>query len=97
QGNRANANARQPGCCYIGRLVSINYQGVIRFRRNLTFMASKAIYTVVAVVGIAAASGAAWWYQNKASVHGSEKAAVPAEGAQSGGTGGPSRPPAVEV
>ena len=28
-------------------------------------MASKAIYTVVAVVGIAAASGAAWWYQNK--------------------------------
>ena len=28
-------------------------------------MASKAIYSVVAVVGIAAASGAAWWYQNK--------------------------------
>ncbi|MFI5446184.1 efflux RND transporter periplasmic adaptor subunit [Polaromonas sp. UC242_47] len=26
-------------------------------------MASKAIYTVVAVAGIAAASGAAWWYQ----------------------------------
>ncbi len=28
-------------------------------------MASKAIYSVVAVVGIAAASGAAWWYQSK--------------------------------
>ncbi|HSH90674.1 MAG TPA: efflux transporter periplasmic adaptor subunit, partial [Ramlibacter sp.] len=28
-------------------------------------MASKAIYTVVAVVGIAAASGAAWWFQHK--------------------------------
>lgn len=27
-------------------------------------MASKIIYTVVAVVGIAGASGAAWWYQN---------------------------------
>ncbi len=30
-------------------------------------MASKAIYSVVAVVGIAAASGLAWWYQNKPS------------------------------
>ena len=28
-------------------------------------MASKVIYSVVAVVGIAAASGAAWWFQNK--------------------------------
>ncbi len=28
-------------------------------------MASKIIYSLVAVVGIAAASGAAWWYQNK--------------------------------
>jgi membrane fusion protein, multidrug efflux system len=28
-------------------------------------MASKAIYSVVAIVGIAAASGAAYWYQNK--------------------------------
>ena len=28
-------------------------------------MALKAIHTVVAVVGIAAASGAAWWYQNR--------------------------------
>jgi membrane fusion protein, multidrug efflux system len=60
-------------------------------------MASKAIYTVVAVAGIAAASGAAWWYQNKAGTHGSEKVAAPAEGAQNGGPSGPSRPPAVEV
>ena len=28
-------------------------------------MASKAVYSVVAVVGIAAASGAAWWYQSR--------------------------------
>ena len=28
-------------------------------------MASKPLYTVVAVVGIAAASGAAWWYQKQ--------------------------------
>ena len=29
-------------------------------------MASKSVYSIVAVLGIAAASGAAWWYQNKA-------------------------------
>jgi membrane fusion protein, multidrug efflux system len=29
-------------------------------------MASKSVYSIVAVIGIAAASGAAWWYQNKA-------------------------------
>jgi membrane fusion protein (multidrug efflux system) len=54
-------------------------------------MASKAIYTVVAVVGIAAASGAAWWYQNRA--------ARPAEAPAAGSTpaSGPARPPAVEV
>ncbi|MHB1249415.1 MAG: efflux RND transporter periplasmic adaptor subunit, partial [Polaromonas sp.] len=28
-------------------------------------MASKPLYTVVAVVGIALASGSAWWYQNR--------------------------------
>lgn len=28
-------------------------------------MASKSVYSIVAVLGIAAASGAAWWYQNK--------------------------------
>ena len=29
-------------------------------------MASKSVYSIIAVIGIAAASGAAWWYQNKA-------------------------------
>jgi membrane fusion protein, multidrug efflux system len=58
-------------------------------------MASKAIYTVVAAAGIAAASGLAWWYQNK-------PAAPKAESTQSavgapGPAGGPARPPAVEV
>jgi membrane fusion protein (multidrug efflux system) len=57
-------------------------------------MAAKAIYTVVAVVGIAAASGAAWWYQHKPAATSPEKAAAPAEGAPSGGA---SRAPAVEV
>jgi membrane fusion protein (multidrug efflux system) len=57
-------------------------------------MAPKAIYTVVAVVGIAAASGAAWWYQHKPAATSPEKAAALAEGAPSGGA---SRAPAVEV
>jgi membrane fusion protein, multidrug efflux system len=58
-------------------------------------MASKAIYTVVAAVGIAATSGAAWWYQNKPGATAAENAA--AEGTQPGGGNGPARPPAVEV
>lgn len=65
-------------------------------------MASKAIYTVVAVAGIAAASGAAWWYQKpKASdsATGASSAAAPAQGAANGvpsGTAG-GKPPTVEV
>jgi membrane fusion protein (multidrug efflux system) len=71
-------------------------------------MASKAIYSVVAVVGIAAASGAAWWYQNKPKAAGlpaealsTGQAASPAttsprEGASSGG-GRSAGTPAVEV
>ncbi|WP_309682903.1 efflux RND transporter periplasmic adaptor subunit [Polaromonas sp.] len=63
-------------------------------------MASKAIYTVVAVAGIAAASGAAWWYQKpKASdsvaAATSGVVASPAPGATSGAPGG--KPPSVEV
>jgi membrane fusion protein (multidrug efflux system) len=58
-------------------------------------MASKAIYTVVAVVGIAAASGAAWWYQNKPATPRTESSAAP--DAQSRTNGGPARPPSVEV
>ncbi len=63
-------------------------------------MASKALYTVVAVVGIAAASGAAWWYQNKPSrpADGAVAAGAPApRGAASGPGGGAGRPPGVEV
>ena len=64
-------------------------------------MALKAIYTAVAVLGIAAASGAAWWYQNKpsrpatdaASPAGSNGGAV----APAGTASGPVRPPSVEV
>jgi membrane fusion protein, multidrug efflux system len=68
-------------------------------------MASKAIYSVVAVAGIAAASGAAWWYQNKPAKPVGEVALAPtggtptAAGLGGGGGGGPSggRAPAVEV
>lgn len=62
-------------------------------------MASKALYTVVAVVGIAAASGAAWWYQNKPSSPATDSvAAAPApRGAASGPGGAAGRPPGVEV
>jgi membrane fusion protein (multidrug efflux system) len=62
-------------------------------------MASKAIYTVIAVVGIAAASGVAWWYQNKPSKPATEEvASTPAASAsQPGGAAGPARPPSVEV
>ncbi len=60
-------------------------------------MASKAIYMVVAVAGIATASGAAWWFQNKPSksaVEGAPAATTPGTVA---GPAAPSRPPAVEV
>lgn len=65
-------------------------------------MASKAIYTVVAVAGIAAASGAAWWYQKPKAQDTASKvssAAVPPQGASSGAgrNGGSSKPPSVEV
>ena len=66
-------------------------------------MASKAIYTVVAVVGIAAASGAAWWLQQPKAK--STDNAAPATGSAPGaasGSAGPGaaaggRPPSVEV
>lgn len=60
-------------------------------------MASKAIYTIVAVAGIAAASGAAWWYQKPKPHDGAVGAssATPAQGPASGVVGG--KPPSVEV
>ncbi|HYF20996.1 MAG TPA: biotin/lipoyl-binding protein, partial [Ramlibacter sp.] len=64
-------------------------------------MAAKPLYTVIAVVGIAAASGAAWWYQNKGGFGGTAKAPVAPTGATAGapasGASAPARPPAVEV
>jgi len=65
-------------------------------------MASKAIYTVVAVAGIAAASGAAWWYQKTKVQDTAPKvssAAVPQQGASSGAgrNGARSKPPSVEA
>ena len=60
-------------------------------------MAPKAIYTVVAVAGIAAASGAAWWYQKPKSADSAQgtSASAPALPASSGA--GPAKPPSVEV
>lgn len=75
-------------------------------------MASKSLYTTVAVLGIAAASGAAWWYQNKApssatstsTQTSASSATAPsaqtngasAGAAGSGGAASPARPPSVE-
>ena len=56
-------------------------------------MASKAIYTVVAAAGIAAASGAAWWFQNKPAKPTGEAAAVPL--APTGNSAGPAAGPAA--
>lgn len=58
-------------------------------------MASKAIYTVVAVIGIAGLSGAAWWYQNKAPSQAGAKASPQAQGSGAAGAGGAR--PAVET
>ncbi len=65
-------------------------------------MASKAIYIAVAVVGIGAASGAAWWFQNQPANTSKPASAAPAAGAAPAAagtpaTGGPARPPTVEV
>ena len=61
-------------------------------------MASKAIYTVVAVAGIAVASGGAWWYQKPKAGDGATRASLAvgaANGTASGSAG--AKPPAVEV
>ena len=59
-------------------------------------MAKKAIYTVIAVVGIAAASGAAWWYQKAGSGSAASKPAA-ASGPVAGAAGAGARPPSVEA
>ncbi|MBC5766584.1 efflux RND transporter periplasmic adaptor subunit [Ramlibacter albus] len=68
-------------------------------------MASKAIYIAVAAAGIGAASGAAWWWQNKPAKPAGEAAAAPlaptgsaaAASGAGGAGGGAQRAPAVEV
>ena len=61
---------------------------LLRYLRKITLMAKKIIYPLVAVVGLAAASGAAWWFQRQ----------VPASPASApAGAAGPVKPPAVDV
>lgn len=64
-------------------------------------MAYKKKYAVLALLGISVASGAAWWWQNKAPNEGAAKpgAAAPSAPAGPGSApgGGPARVPAVEV
>jgi membrane fusion protein (multidrug efflux system) len=62
-------------------------------------MAYKKKYAVLALAGIALASGAAWWYQNKSTDTQASASSTPAAAGAGGqrGPGGPARPPAVEV
>lgn len=59
-------------------------------------MVSKFLYPVIAAVGIVAASGAAWWYQNKTPAATNRESASPASGGAPA-AGGPARPVTVEV
>jgi membrane fusion protein (multidrug efflux system) len=61
-------------------------------------MGSKSIYSVVAIVGIVAASGAAWWFQHKPQPAGDRRDAAPlaADAPRSGGGAGRGVP-TVEV
>jgi membrane fusion protein (multidrug efflux system) len=63
--------------CYIGSLYLFHYK--------FSPMASKAIYAVIAVAGIALASGAAWWYQKPRAASGSPATAVPAAAGSAAG------------
>ena len=62
-------------------------------------MAFKPFYTTVAVIGIAAASGAAWWYQNKAPSKIPEASSAKTSGTAAAPAGPSSAPrtPTVEV
>ena len=64
-------------------------------------MASKATYSFIAIVGIAAASGAAWWYQQPKNSSATQSLVSPGSAASApqapaSGPGG-GRPPSVEV
>ncbi|PUE10086.1 efflux RND transporter periplasmic adaptor subunit [Limnohabitans sp. T6-20] len=58
-------------------------------------MAYKKKYAVMALVGICAASGAAWWIQNKPAAPGDPS--KPAVSAGTGAASGPAKAPSVEV
>lgn len=64
-------------------------------------MSFKKPYLAIALIGVAAASGAAWWLQNQPNAPAANTAAVAnpaAPGAAGGGApGGPAKPTAVEV
>jgi len=62
-------------------------------------MAYKKKYTVLAILGISIASGAAWWWQNKApdAEAGKKPAATAPSGSGPAAGGGPARPTSVEV
>ncbi len=60
-------------------------------------MASKFVYPVVAVVGILAASGAAWWFQNRPASSVSPSAAAAPGAAGAAPAPGAGRPVTVEV
>ena len=65
-------------------------------------MSFKKPYLAIALVGVAAASGAAWWLQNKPNAPAAETAAAAASpsapnAAGGGAPGGPAKPTAVEV
>lgn len=72
-------------------------------RRLLTLVASKVLDTLVAVVGIAAASAAAWWYQRPAPANTGERPQPVASSASGAGSQRPAsapgsgRLPSVEV
>ena len=60
-------------------------------------MASKFLYPVIAVVGIAAASGAAWWYQHRTPSASAPTGAGRGDGPAPGAAAGANRPVTVEV
>ena len=60
-------------------------------------MASKPLYLVIAVAGIAAASGAAWWYQHRPVAAADTAIAASAAGTPQGAGGSAARAPIVEV
>ena len=61
-------------------------------------MSSRVIYSAIAVVGIAVASGAAWWYQQPKNSTEQPSAVAPlAAGTPQTAASGPARPPAVEA